>query len=130
MPRKKIEDQEPELVWNKKRLIIAAIVLILVIGSAIYVKQFVLSDKTKSSTTISVKGAQTELPQNNSFSLPTQQNVQDKISQLEAQVSNISVKDIATSSPQIQQILQQLQTLPQYPASQAKNMCIQLCNKL
>lgn len=130
MPRKSLREVEPELVWDKKKLAIAAIILVAFIAAAVYVKRFVLSNSKGPTSTISVKGISTEASPNHSFSLPTQENVQEKIQQVKDQITHLSVQDIATSSPQIQQVLQQLQSLPSYPASQAKNVCIQLCNKL
>lgn len=46
---------------------------------------------------------------------------------LKDQVSLLQVREIASSSPQIQQILKQLQSLPN---DKLKEMCIQMCGRL
>lgn len=134
MPRKVIQEEEPELVWDKKKLIVAGLVLLLIIAGFVYVKYFFLSNGT-SSPLMSVKGASTDALGTSSqashkMSLPSQEDIQGKITQLEEQVTHLSVKDVATSSPQVQQVLKQLQELPSYPATQAKDACMKLCSQL
>lgn len=83
----------------------------------------------------SVKGAETY--SQNSLNLnpnlnsnPSSYKLNAIIPSLQAQVQNLNLVQIATASPQIQQIIQQIQNLPQAPINQAKNTCIELCNKL
>ncbi len=133
MPRKVIKEEEPELVWDKTKLFIAAVILILLIAGGVYLKLFVFKDTGGAGTVMSVKGVSTEAgndASSHSFSLPTQEDMQAKISKLEQQVTQLNVKDIATSSPEVQKVLKQIQSLPSYPASQAKDMCMKLCGQL
>ncbi len=130
MPRKVIKEEEQELVWDKTKLFITAIVLLLLVAGGVYVKLFVFKTSGGSGTVMSVKGISAEDTTSHSFSLPTQEDVQAKISDLEQQVTQLNVKDIATSSPEVQKVLKQIQSLPSYPANQAKDMCMKLCGQL
>lgn len=135
MPRKKIIDEEPEeekYEWDKPRIIIFFVVLVALIIGGLLAKHFFLDAQNSPSDAMqSVKGVTS---QNDSPQLPTVQNVQEgvqqQLSNLQQQASQISVDDIASSSPQVQQILQQIKQLPQQPGNIAKQTCENICNSL
>lgn len=134
--RKLIEDveEEEELEWDKKKIFLTLAVVMLLLIGGITAKIYLLGSHTSSpSVGQAVKGASTvaSAAQNTSpIQLPSSTAVQQKIATLEQQASQISVKDIASSSPQVQAIVQQLQNLPQMPGNVAKQTCVQLCNNL
>lgn len=137
MPKRKlIEDIEAdeELEWDKKKIFITLGVVALFLTGGFAAKVFLLGSHTalpsfqqdvKGASTVN-SSAQTSSP----IQLPSSTAVQQKIASLEQQASQISVKDIASTSPQIQAIVQQLQNLPQMPGNVAKQTCMQLCNNL
>ena len=132
MPRKKVleEEHEEKVEWDKPRIMSFFIVLGLLVVGGLLGKHFFLDVQTNSSPQQSVQGISTQAD----ASLPTVQSVQrgvtEQLANLQQQASQISVKDIASSSPQVQQILLQLQKLPQLPGDIAKQACVQLCGKL
>jgi hypothetical protein len=65
-----------------------------------------------------------------SISLPSQVDVQNKIKDIQQQVTHLNVNDVASSSPQVQQILKQLQQIPAGPVGQVKEACMRLCSQL
>lgn len=127
--------------WDKRKIAIGVISLVGLVG-AFFGARYVLGKYglfTQSpSTTQSVQGAQTTndttSPDNTSvspaFSLPSASAVADQVAKIQDQVTKINLQDIASSSPQIQQIIQQIQDLPKQPGTMAKDACIQICNKL
>jgi len=132
MPRKKVleEEHEEKVEWDKPRIMSFFIVLGLLVVGGLLGKHFFLDVQTNSSPQQSVQGISTQAD----ASLPTVQSVQrgvtEQLANLQQQASQISVKDIASSSPQVQQVLLQLQKLPQLPGDIAKQACVQLCGKL
>ncbi len=139
MPRKKVldEPEEEAFEWDKSRIIIFfAIVGALLVGGLLFKHFFLdtqISPSQLSSSQHSVQGASSP-PQDSSSQLPTVQGIrqgaQQEIQTLQKQASQISVQDIASSSPQVQQVLKQLQQLPNLPGNVAKQTCMNLCNNL
>ncbi len=72
-----------------------------------------------------VKGI--EISTNNSS---TNSAVAGTINSIQDQAKNINLNQLASSSPQVRQIIQELQQLPQTPLNNAKNACLQICDKL
>lgn len=138
MPRKKQaefnEEPEEEFEWDKPRIIIFfSVIGALLIGGLLY-KHLVLDAQVAPSAGIShsVEGASSS--NDNSSQLPSVESIKQSAGQeiqtLQKQASQISVQQIASSSPQVQQIIEQLQQLPNQPGNIAKQTCEQLCSKL
>lgn len=140
MSRKKIiseSEKEPEekLEWDKTKIVIACVVVIGLIGTGLFFKNFFLPSQSVH-TQQSVRGISFSQSQENSISsdLPSiksiGQGVQQEIKSLQKQAQTISLEEVASSSPQVKQIIQQLQALPHLPQSVAKQTCEQICGKL
>lgn len=125
---------------NKKsmniKLLLGIFLLGIGIGSYVLYKNGFLNKNISTSRNLanleqSVKGLQTSILQPTSFpSSNSNSYLQNTISDIQQQAQNLNLAQIASSSPQIQQIIQQIQNLPQVPANDAKQACMQLCNKL
>ena len=131
MARKKVFEEEPEeeFEWDKSRIIIFFVVLVVLIGGGLFAKHYFLDSKGIAKGQQSTVGVSLR-EENISSQLPSSQDIQQKIADLQHQATKISVQDIASSSPQVQEVLQQLQKLPELPGDIAKQTCIQLCGKL
>ncbi len=135
--------------WDKKKIILAVLLLFLFAGTAYAVKKYILGDEITSSVRKSVvksgsevAGASTEnkstestenkkQPPPFSFSSSViQETVQEKFSALKNQVTNLSVDEIASASPQVQKILNDFKALQEYPKNQAKEFCENMCKSL
>ncbi len=144
------EDDFSQGEWDKAK-IIKGVVLSLIFASLIFYcfKIHLLGLNIQEKPTISVsdngrvKGAQTQNIQNpnlnssnvGSFtSIPSSSSIQssldDKVSQIKQEVSNLNVAQVASSSPQVQKILEDVKSLEQYPQNQAKEACFNICNSL
>jgi hypothetical protein len=115
--------------WNKKRIAIAIVLLALLIAGGCFLKIYVL-DKNSSGIKESVKGVSIE--ENNSSSgsdskINIQEVVREKINSLKQEVSGLDVLEIATSSAQVQKILNDIKALEQYPTNQIKEICRKIC---
>ena len=117
----KVTKQESE--WDKKRIILVTIIVIIllilgfsaknaILGSS-YNKPLVSQSITTSNPPLSIK-----------------KSAQDQIYALKQEASNINLVDVATSSPQVQKIINDLKAIKDYPNNQLKQTCINLCSKL
>ena len=123
-----------EQKWDKKK-IIGAVLSLMIVG--VGVKTFVL-DARKEALDLSpeVKGVKVEqlgsldhqptptIPQ----SFNPQKILQDKLEAIKAEVQNINIAEIASSSPQVQKALNDLKALEQYPRNQAREICQKICS--
>lgn len=136
--------------WDKKKIVLAVLLLFLFVGSAYAAKKYILGDSSGSvqksvvrsgGEVAGVSTADTESESKNStenkkqppfsFSSSSVQDVvSGKISSLKNQVSNISVDEIASASPQVKKILNDLKALQEYPKNQAKEFCENMCKAL
>ncbi len=147
-----MEKIDPVEMWDKKKIAFAAVVLVALIGLGFWSKVFVLGkNKQKSIFQVTnepsgvVAGASTEgqdtpapsSKDNNhtpsfSFSPPNiqaniQADAQQKLNEIKQQITNLNVADIASSSPQVQKVINDLKSLQEYPKDQAKQMCENIC---
>lgn len=139
-----MEKLEPEESWNKKRIFLALFVIILLLAGAYGAKNFVLGKNSipNASSIVSalqgVKGATTEedlgvkTTKTNSpaANLPVQKIIQDKINAIQQEANNLNIADVASSSPQVKKIIEDLQSLQDYPKNQAKDVCTKICSGL
>ena len=117
---------------NKKRIFILFVV-ILGIGLLGYLsKTLVLGKNQYNLFGKSVKGIKTQKQEN--VSLPSAPNLQsslrEKLDILKHEVSKLDIADIASSSPQIQKVISDLNSLKQLPSHQIKEICQNICNGL
>jgi hypothetical protein len=110
--------------WNKKRVIIAGfLILLLIVGGYFFKTRFLNANLSQR-----VKGTSTQ--EEASVSVPrinVQEAVKEKIDNLKQEVSGLDVMEIATSSPQVQKILNDVKALQQYPTNQIQAICKKIC---
>lgn len=56
--------------------------------------------------------------------------LQEKITDITEQISNLDMQEVAASSPQVQKVLKDMEGLKDLPKNEAKNACMQLCSSL
>ncbi len=108
--------------WNKKRIAISILILILMLVGGYYFKTHILGE---SSVQIkkNVKGVSISASLTPEAKIDIQQTVKDKLDSLKQEVSNLNIMEIATSSSQVQKILNDIKSLEQYPTNQIKEVC-------
>lgn len=130
-----MEKANDNVSWNKGRIIaVLFLASVLIIGGIIYktkVLDIDLSPSQESNILRSVKGASSESKDSNSLKKRLNINVQEALSEklqsLKKEVTGLNIVEIASSSPQVQKILNDIKTLEQYPVNQAKEICRQIC---
>ena len=111
--------------WNKKRIITAVFLLGVLLAGGYFLKTDFFTDKSQNAE--EVKGITVEekivTPESK---INIQEAAVEKINNLKQEVSDLDVVEIATSSPQIQKVLNDISSLKQYPSTQAKELCKKL----
>ena len=125
-----MEEVSQKSSWNKKRIFAAVFLIIALIALGYFIKTRVLSEKSpptdsskavKGTTNTKEEKAQEELRVN------VQRALQEKIESLKQAALGLNVVEIASSSPQVQKIINDIKALEQYPTNQAKELCRQIC---
>lgn len=119
--------------WNKKRIFAAFFLIIGLIILGYFLKTKVLDENSSPSDfPKAVKGTTSEKKENKKeqeegLNVSVQKAVKEKIESLKQEVSSLNIVEIASSSPQIQKIINDIKSLEQYPTNQAKEICRQIC---
>lgn len=135
-----------EEAWDIKKIIIVTSIVVVGVAGVMYGTGFLSSAKNKIVTekpflpnSEKVAGVATSDPETSSsstekgtttFSSSLQKGVSQTIESIKADVEDLNVTEIATSSPQVQKIIKDIQSLQKYPESQAKEMCQKICSSL
>jgi hypothetical protein len=125
-----MKQREEKIEWDKKKIALFFIALMFLLGAGIIFKNMIFQDQETSSSPTSiarsVKGAQTQ-----SLPLPDiKKNIQNQIDNLKTEAQNINIVDVATSSPQVQKVINDLKAIQDYPKNQLRQTCEKICNGL
>ncbi len=121
---RKIEKEE--IAWDKKKIIATLVIFILAIAIAIQVKDIVFPPDYKppvQKQKEEVKGLNTA-----EFSSNIKQSISDNVNNLKTQAESLDVAEIASSSPQVQKLINDLKSLQDLPKSQLKSTCEKICS--
>lgn len=98
------------------------------------VKEATLEDVLGTTTKKSSADDNSDSDNKSSIAVPllntSSQTVQTKIEELKKEAAKVDVQEIASSSPQVQKVLNDLKALENAPKNQAKQTCQQICNSL
>lgn len=125
--------EEEKSVWNVKKIAVGVIFLGMLAFFGYQNKDFLVGDEAKSGGALQqVAGVKTSPKRQEAgeqVSLP-RFNLQEKVNDITQSVATLDVKEVASSSPQIQKVLRDIEALKNLPRSQAKDACVQICNGL
>lgn len=111
--------------WNKKRIFVAILILLLLIAGGLFFRIRVLdqnsSPAVKSAVDNKVEQSSPEIKTN------IQEIMREKIDTIKQEVSSLDMLEIASSSPQVKKILNDIKSLEQYPSDQIKEACRKIC---
>jgi hypothetical protein len=112
--------------WDLKKIVTSLLVLIALFALFLFFKFYFFANadnslKIADVQKASVKGISTE---------NIKKAVQERVDLIKEQADSINVTDIATSSPQVQKLIKDIKALENYPSSQARSMCENLCKSL
>lgn len=127
----KEQKKKEEIEWDKKKIIIfLAVVLFLLIGAYV-LKSIILGENTSTKNSQNsfqqgIKGVDIQEPPQQSL----RNNVRDQIENLKEEAQNIDIVDIASSSPQVQKVINDLKAIQNYPSNQIRQACEKVCSGL
>ncbi len=113
--------------WNKKRIFFAIFLLIVAIVGGYFFKTKVLGSQNSPQSAKSVEGISAKQEDVKNLGASIQDAVKEKINSLKQEVSGLNLSEIASSSPQVQKIINDVKSLEQYPVNQAKEICKKIC---
>ena len=127
-----MDEIEKEESWNKKRIFAVLFLIVGLIVLGYFLKTKVLGESSPpTDSSKAVKGAtntkEEDKKQEEGLNINVQRAVQEKIESLKQEVSSLNIMEVASSSPQIQKIINDIKALEQYPINQAKEICKQIC---
>lgn len=122
-------NQAQQQVWDIKKVTIFAIVL-LALGAGLMYK---FKDQ-KFLPQGEVRGTQAQKQEKPNVEVPSfadlQTTFEEKLVDIREDAENINVEEVASSSPQIQKVINDIKNLQNYPRSQAKEACFSICENL
>jgi hypothetical protein len=126
------KEAKEEKEWDIKKIITAIISLALLIALVLFFKYYVFAENDFSKKSSSSKPSIKQVEGISSVeSVPNiKQAVQEKVNSIKEEAAKIDVIEIASSSPQVQKVINDLKNLEKYPSNQAKSMCNALCDQL
>lgn len=107
--------------WDKKKIIIFSIAVIGILLFFSYRLIDFSSTHVPPPAPESVKGISAD---------DLSKGFQETIQNLQQEAQNLDVEDVATSSPQVQKIINDLKALKDVPKSQLKSTCQNICSGL
>lgn len=116
--------------WDKRKIFLFSLLCLFLLFAGFEIKSFILDkninypQKQDSIVSENVKGVSTI----NSSTDGIKNTIQENINALKKQASDINVTEIATSSPQVQKLINDLKALQNYPQSGLKDACFKICN--
>jgi hypothetical protein len=119
------ESAKEEVQWDKKKIILFLVAAILLIGIGFEAKDMILGKSVSPSVSISkpdIKGAAVQVVPD------IKNNVQSQLDNLKTEAQGVNLVEIASSSPQVQKVINDLKALQDYPKNQVKATCQQICN--
>ncbi|MBI4097690.1 MAG: hypothetical protein HY426_01505 [Candidatus Levybacteria bacterium] len=120
--------QDDDREWDKRRILfalciaIAAIVIATEVKGKFYPNKSILGDSTKEKS-MNVQKPDVKPPNINLAS-----GVGSKINEIKQNINGLNVEEVASSSPQIQKVLRDIQGIKDLPSSQAREMCLKICS--
>lgn len=127
------EVKKEEQQWDKRKILLFLIAAIILVIVGFQVKTLTLGENASkpqdlaSSNKSVVKG---ESVFNKSSSADLKKDIQKQINSLKSEAENINIVDIASSSPQVQKVINDLKALQDYPSNQLRDVCEKVCKGL
>lgn len=126
--KKKVEKEDDGLVWDKRRIIIAfALVAFVLFGLRQAKGMFFPNTNILGESTVK-KASEIEKPEVGGPGVDLESNLTSKFDDIKENIVNLDPEEIASSSPQIQKVLKDIEGLKDLPSDQARNTCMKICS--
>lgn len=128
---KELKEEKENVVWDKKKIIVFSIIVVLLIGIGFEIKTLMLGqDYSISPQKSTPLKTQVQGVENKDLSVDIKQGIQESINNLKTEAQNIDLQEVATSSPQVQKVINDLKSLQDLPKTQIKSACEKICGSL
>lgn len=117
-----------EFQWDRKRILIAIFLLIAGLIVIFELKGTFIKNKAALGDAIQNKPVEVKRPEIKSPNIDISSKVDAKIEDIKNNVGGLDPAEVATSSPQIQKVLRDIQEIKNLPVDQAKQTCMKICS--
>ncbi|OGH21636.1 MAG: hypothetical protein A2629_01890 [Candidatus Levybacteria bacterium RIFCSPHIGHO2_01_FULL_41_15] len=110
--------------WNKKRVFLA-LLSVLTIGAGFFYafNSDILKDKKSQNLATKTQSEHSKVLSAQDF----EEDVRKQVDAIKEQAANINLEEIASSSPQIQNLVNDIKALQDLPRNQAREACMNIC---
>src|SRR3972149_11550225 len=119
-PKKK--EVENEFEWDKKRIFITLFFAIVVILVGLELKKIFLPNTKILGDAVQNKQVNVEKPTVKAPNINVSSQVESTIKDIKNSIESLNPSEVASSSPQIQKVLQDIQGIKDLPSNQAREM--------
>jgi len=124
------KEKKEEIIWDKKKIIITLIIVILLLGIGLQLKSLFLGGSNPPVPKEIVQKEKIKGINIGDASQNLSQSFQERIESLKKDAQNLNIAEVASSSPQVQKILNDLKSLKDLPKNQLKDACEKVCGGL
>lgn len=127
--RKKEEVSGEE--WDKKKVIITAFFVVVAVLAVREIKTTFFSNNDEvlgqnvSASPAPIKKPDVDIPRVNVV-----KQVGLRMNEIKKNIEGLNPQEVASSSPQIQKVLRDMEGLKDLPSNEAKSMCVKLCSEI
>ena len=126
--RRAEKKEEDELIWDKKRLVIAFVLVLFILFAARQVKGMFFPNTNILGESTVRKASEIDRPNVDGSGIDIESNVTSRFQDIKSNIINLDPEEVASSSPQIQKVLNDIQGIKDLPADQARNTCMKICS--
>ncbi len=125
---KKIEKEDDGLEWDKKRILTTLLFGIIAIFLVMELKHRFFPDTNILGESTVKKASEIEKPSVKGPNMDLESKVGSTLNEVKNNINQIDPEEVATSSPQIQKVLNDIQGIRDLPADKARNTCMKICS--
>lgn len=118
-----------EVSWSYKKIAIGVIVVGILALIVYSQRDHIASYKTPQKEVAGIETTRQKQSSETKVTIP-KVDLQEKITDITEQISKLDVGEVAASSPQVQKVLKDMESLKDVPRSQAKDACMSICRSL
>jgi len=125
---RRFEKKEDDLEWDKKRILIIGFTAIVAIALAVELKRIFLPNTSVLGQSSVKKASEVEKPNVRTPNLDLESKVISSVEDIKAAIGGLNPEEVASSSPQIQKVLEDMQGIKNLPKNEARNTCMKICS--
>jgi len=128
-----MKEVEEKAQWDKRKILIFLIASLILLAVGYELKTITLGSN-KETVKSNYQGIKTDVKgisiESENPASDIKRNIQEQVNTLKNEVQNINLADIATSSPQVKKVINDIKAIQNYPSTQLKEACEKICNGL